>query len=126
MIAFCREYQIHYQRKALRNPQLLIHRCSDYINIAMHCQRHNEPKWFQIDFSQKGGGGIHHICHFCSTDKILVHFCSTQKYVNCDKMDFARKQRKSRQDSIHCKFVAWSKVWYREQFVVDPHNKITP
>ena len=41
-------------------------------------------------------------------------------------MDFAPKQRKSRQDSIHCKFVMWSKVWYREQFVVDPHNKITP
>ena len=55
-----------------------------------------------------------------------VHFCSTQKYVNRDKMDFAPKQRKSCQDSIHCKFVTWSKVWYREQFVVDPHNKITP
>ena len=25
---------------------------------------------------------IHHICHFCSTDKI---FCSTQKCVNCNK-----------------------------------------
>ena len=55
-----------------------------------------------------------------------VNFCSTQKYVNRDKMDFAPKQRKSSRDSIHCKFVTWSKVWYREQFVVDPHNKITP
>ena len=41
-------------------------------------------------------------------------------------MDFASKQRKLRQDSIHCKFVMWSKVWYEEQFVIDPHDKITP
>ena len=39
---------------------------------------------------------------------LLVIFGSTQKRVNRDKMDFASKQRKSRQDSIHCKFVMWS------------------
>ena len=38
-----------------------------------------------------------------------VLFCSTQKYVNRYKMDFAPKQHKSRQDSIHCKFVKHDK-----------------
>ena len=74
LIAFCREYQIHYQRKALRNPQLLIHRCSDYINIAMHCQRHNEPKWFQIDFSQKGGGAYIIFVIFAPRTRFLGSF----------------------------------------------------
>ena len=36
-----------------------------------------------------------------------VHLCSTQKCANCDKRDIASKQRKSRKDSIHCKFVMW-------------------
>ena len=31
-----------------------------------------------------------------------------QKCVKCDKKDIASKQRKSQQDSIHCKFVMWS------------------
>ena len=50
-----------------------------------------------------------------------VNICSTQMWVIRDKMNFASKQRKSRQNSIHCKFVMWSKVWYKEQFVIDPH-----
>ena len=45
---------------------------------------------------------IHDNCHF------WVNFCSTQKCVKCDEMDVASKQRKSQQDSIHCKYVMWS------------------
>ena len=55
-----------------------------------------------------------------------VIFCSTQKCVNRDNVDFASKPRKSRQDSIHFKFVTWIKIWHKEQFVIDPHAKITP
>ena len=49
----------------------------------------------------------------------LFIFCSTQKCENRNKMNFASKQRKSLQKSIHCKFVTCRKVCYKEQFVID-------
>ena len=74
----------------------------------------------------------HHICQFCSTDKIFgLIFAPHKKWVKCDKMDVASKQRKSQQHSIYCKFVMWSidkllHIINVEQFVIDSHDKIAP
>ena len=56
---------------------------------------------------------------FAPRTRFLFIFCSTQRCENRNKMNFASKQRKSLQKSIHCKFVTCRKVCYKEQFVID-------
>ena len=55
---------------------------------------------------------------FAPRTRFLFIFCSTQRCENRNKMNFASKQRKSLQKSIHCKFVTCRKVCYKEQFVM--------
>ena len=56
---------------------------------------------------------------FAPRTRFLFIFCATQKCENRNKMNFASKQCKSLQKSIHCKFVTCRKVCNKEQFVID-------